>query len=131
MLKPFMVICGLALLPAAAQAENQITSFFTHLGTPDAYNSRGVPLNDVCTILQQDRANWHRFGIHEEYDSYDPFFTTTDRRAMIAGNCVYDRNYYSNAGSNIRSGSRTYYVHVRVFGNGGRVTRVMIEEGAG
>lgn len=131
MFKHLAVICGLALTPAATQAESVITEFLTTLGPPDAYNSRGVPLNDVCTILQQDRANWHRFGHTDQFDGPDPFFTSTDRRAMIAGNCVYDRGYYANAGDRIRSGARYFHVFVRVYGNGGRVTRVVIQEGAG
>ncbi|MCW1950607.1 MAG: hypothetical protein KIH44_004475 [Octadecabacter sp.] len=131
MFQRLAVVCGLALLPMAAQAENQITGFMTHLGPSDAVSSRGVQLNDLCAIVQQDRANYHRFGLREELDSSDPVFASTDRRAMIADRCEYDHSYYRYAGDNIRSGTRYYLVYVRVFGSGDQITRITIEEGAG
>ena len=55
--------------PAASQ--DTMVEYFTLLGPADAFNSRVVPLNDLCDIVQQDRANWHRFGNREQYDGGD------------------------------------------------------------
>ena len=60
--------------------------YYTTLSPHDTYNSRGAPLNDVCAIVQQDRANVHRFG-NPDRETPDSFFTNTERRAMIAGKC--------------------------------------------
>ena len=117
--------------PTLAQAETLMFEYFSGLGPADAYNSRGQPLDDFCGIVQQDRANWHKFGKRENLDSPDPFFDSPQRRAMITGNCQFDRGYFANPGVRIRSGTRQFYVYVRVFGSGGQVTRVLISEGAG
>ncbi len=129
----FSCMIGMLLLgiPTISKANSLIVDYYSLLGPADAYNSRGEPLNDLCAIVQQDRANWHRFGNREQSDSGDYFFDSTDRRAMMAGRCEYDRGYYSNPGSRIRNGSRSFYVYVRVFGNSGQISRVLIDEGAG
>ena len=121
----------LVTLPHVAQAESLITEYYSLLGPADAYNSRGAALNDFCAIAQQDSANWHKFGKREEFDAADPFFTTPARRALFTGRCQYDASYYANPGARIRNGTRHFYVHVRVFGNGDQVTRILISEGAG
>ena len=126
----FAVLCA-ATFTAPAAAESLIADYFSLLGPADAYNSRGVPLDDLCAIARQDRANWHRFGIREQADGPDFFFASAENRAQMTGRCVYDANYYANPGIRIRNGSRAFYVYVRVFGVGGTVTRVVIAEGAG
>ncbi len=118
-------------LPALAQSEQLMVDYYSLLGQNDAYNSRGQPLNDLCAIAQQDRANWHRFNRRDEFDQGDSFFVSSDRRAMMTGRCEYDRSYFANPGTRIRNGTRSFYVHVRVFGTGGQITRVRISEGAG
>jgi len=117
--------------PTTASAQDLMVEYFSSLGPADAFNSRGQPLDDLCAIAQQDRANWHRFGKREQTDGPDPFFTTTERRAMMTGRCQYDPAYYANPGQRIRSGTRSFYVWVRVYGSGGQVARVWITEGAG
>ena len=125
---PFFV---LLFAGAQAQAQELVAEYYTLLEPVDAFNSRGAPLDDFCAIVQQDRANWHRFGKAGPSDQADWFFTTSDRRAMITGNCDYDRGYFANPGQRIRSGQRSFYVYVRAFGKGGVVSRVVIVEGAG
>jgi hypothetical protein len=117
--------------PVTGQAETLIVDYYTLLSGADAYNSRGVPLDDLCTIVQQDRANWHRFFKRDSSDNGDYFFDSTAKRAMIAGKCQYDRGYFANPGVRIRNGTRSFYVYVQVFGNYGNVSRVIISEGAG
>jgi len=101
--------------------------YYTMLSANDTYNSSGTPLNDVCQIVQQDRANVNRFG-NPDGDRPDGFFTTPDRRAMIAGRCVYDPSYHTV--QRIRS-QVIGFVLVRVYGSGGIVSRVEIFEAAG
>lgn len=127
------IVASLVLLglPNTARAENLLFDYYSLLGPADAYSSSGLPLNDFCAIVQQDRANWHRFNRREQFDSPDPFFTTTERRGMMTGRCDYNRGYYANPGAQIRSGTRSFYVYVRVFGIAGQLTRVLIVEGAG
>lgn len=112
-------------------AEELLVDYYSLLGPADAVNSRGAPLDDLCAIVQQDRANWHRFKIREQYDGGDLYFDSTERRAAMAGKCEFDRSYFANPGQRIRSGERSFYVYVRVFGSGGQISRVLIAEGAG
>ncbi|MGC1495907.1 MAG: hypothetical protein WA790_08860 [Sulfitobacter sp.] len=118
---------GFALTALPAKADGLMFSYYTTLSPQDTYNSRGVPLNDVCAIVQQDRANVHKFG-NPDGEQPDPFFTTAQRRAMITGKCIYDRSYHTVA--RIRS-QYIGFVLIRVFGNGQSVTRVQISEAAG
>ena len=117
--------------PSMGKAETLMADYYSLLGPADAYNSRGQPLDDLCAIVQQDRANWHRFGNREEADGGDLFFQSADKRAMITGKCEYDRSYFANPGTRIRNGTRSFYVYVRVFGSNGQISRVLIAEGAG
>jgi len=122
----FAFFCG-----ANAQAQSLLVEYYALLGPADAASSRGAKLDDLCAIIQQDRANWHRFNKRDEFDRGDTFFTSSDRRAMIAGKCDYDRSYYANPGQRIRSGERSFFVHVLVYGSGNQITRVVVREGAG
>ncbi|KIC49081.1 hypothetical protein [Tateyamaria sp. ANG-S1] len=114
------------VLPASAQQFQ--FEYYAMLSPHDTYNSRGVPVNDVCGIIQQDRANVHKFGLRDMADNVDPFFTTPERRAMIAGRCQYDPSYHTV--QRIRS-QYIGYVLVRVTGANGVVTSVQIFEAAG
>lgn len=122
---------GLAFASTPANAESLMHDYFTLLGRVDAYNSRGQPLDGICAIAQQDRANWHRFNKREASDGGDFFFTSPERRSLFSSRCQADPGYYRNAGNRIRSGDRSFYVYVRVYGVNGQVTRIQIVEGAG
>lgn len=121
-------ICGLWLTAASASAEQVMFEYYALLSTQDTYNSRGAPLNDVCAIVQQDRANVHKFGKRDPSDNVDTFFTTPQRRAMMTGKCDYNPSYHTV--ERIRS-QFIGFVRVVVFGAGGRVSRVAIYEAAG
>ena len=118
---------GCCLTPITAEAESLMFEYYTMLSSRDTYNSRGAPLNDVCAIVQQDRANVHKFG-NPDGDAPDSFFTSPERRAMITGKCDYVRGYHTV--DRIRS-QFIGFVLVRVYGSGGFVTRVQILEAAG
>ncbi|MEM6467203.1 MAG: hypothetical protein AAF679_11965, partial [Pseudomonadota bacterium] len=44
------------------QAQSLLVEYYALLGPADAASSRGAELDDLCAIVQQDRANWHRFN---------------------------------------------------------------------
>ncbi|UWQ21016.1 hypothetical protein [Jannaschia sp. W003] len=71
-----------ALAPAAAPAQ-VMASYYATIGDEDRRNSRGARLADPAAVIQQDRANFHRFGIRHEGDHSDPFFANPDLRAQI------------------------------------------------
>jgi hypothetical protein len=72
-----------ALAPAAAKAQQTVATYFAALGPQDFYNSSGTPLGSFGQVLQQDRANYHRFGRRDDYDEGDPIFADRQMRAMI------------------------------------------------
>ena len=121
------LLLALGLAPAPALSQGLMFEYFTTITPNDTYNSRGQSVGEFCLAVQQDRANVHRFG-NPDGDVVDPFFTTPERRAMIAGRCDYVREYHTLA--NIRSRFNGF-VLVRVYGNGGVVSRVQILEAAG
>lgn len=50
----------------------------------DHFNSSGNRLTTAGQVLQQDRANVHKFGKSTVSDSYDGFFTTVERRSLLS-----------------------------------------------
>lgn len=124
----FVLICiAIVLGPISAAADSLMFEYYATLSPKDTYNSRGIPLNDVCAIVQQDRANVHRFG-NPDGEQPDSFFTTPERRAMILGKCEYSRSHHTV--DRIRS-QFIGFVLVRVYGSGGLITRMQILEAAG
>ncbi len=121
-------LCGLWVSAASVTAEQALFEYYAILSPQDTYNSSGAPLNDVCAIVQQDRANVHKFGKRDAADNVDAFFTTPARRAMITGKCDYDPTYHTVA--RIRS-QFIGYVRIVVFGTGDRITRIGVYEAAG
>lgn len=79
----WVMICALACMAAPTTAQEQITAYFAEIGREDMRNSSGAPLGDFGAILQQDRANWHRFGIRHDGDHGDPLFGNLEMRAQI------------------------------------------------
>ncbi|WP_172294358.1 hypothetical protein [Pseudoruegeria sp. HB172150] len=76
----FLIFAGLAA-PLAAQ--QQLGAYYAEIGYEDMRNSRGVRLGDFGSVLQQDRANVHRFGIWHDGDQADPYFANRNLRASI------------------------------------------------
>ncbi len=110
-------IIALALMPAGpVAAQNLIGSYVAYIGTDDLYNSKGARLTQPWQVLRQDRANYHRYGISQPGDEWDPFFASIDNRAAMERmimNGFIDRR----ARQNILSGGAT--VFVRIYGSGG------------
>lgn len=77
-----LVLC-LMLAAPAAQAQSLIAQYYTVIGPGDFYNSAGARLTDFGAILQQDRANLHRFGKPDAQDGWDPVFGDAANRGRI------------------------------------------------
>jgi hypothetical protein len=58
---PLLVLCVIHCVPVA-RAQSLIGECYDLIGPADFYDSSGVPLDDFGAILQQDRANFHRFS---------------------------------------------------------------------
>ncbi len=77
-----LVLC-LCLSAPAAQAQNLISQYYAMIGPGDFFNSSGARLGDFGAILQQDRANLHRFGRPDAQDGWDPVFADAGNRSLI------------------------------------------------
>lgn len=115
------LILALALIlaaPFAAQAQQLMGSYNAYIGQQDLYNSNGVRLSSAAQILRQDRANYHRFGISQQGDDWDPYFGDINNRARLeqmvnnGGLQPYIRN--AIMGGNV-------FVVINVYGQNGRM----------
>lgn len=61
-----------------------VTAYIAKLSMQDHVNSRGTVLNSVAGILQQDRANFHKYNKKDPEDEYDSVFTSYEMRSKIA-----------------------------------------------
>lgn len=80
-----LALLSLAMMPAPAAANQIMEAYYTEIGPEDRRNSRGARLADPGAVLQQDRANFHRFGIRHAGDEGDVFFANRSLRAQIPG----------------------------------------------
>ncbi|WP_249139021.1 hypothetical protein [Actibacterium sp. MT2.3-13A] len=79
-------LCVLGLGPGlstGASAQELLGSYIADIGPADLRNSQGVRLWAPWQILRQDRANFHRFGLRDAGDEWDPFFADPGRRATM------------------------------------------------
>ncbi|MEM8741530.1 MAG: hypothetical protein AAGE13_08535 [Pseudomonadota bacterium] len=112
-------------LSAAAQEYEEIGFYFTELGTVDMRNSRGVRLTTLGAILQQDRANYHRFGRSNAGDEGDRFFADRAARARIPE--LYARGPGEPLIERIVTGGEPLRVVVFVCGWGREPTFLVVE----
>lgn len=123
-----LLIC----LATPGLSQQLLAEYNTTLWPEDARNSKGRPLGDVCAIVQQDRANFHRFGIRHPGDESDPVFGSQHARARIAGNCRYSRDWIERYIRDTLLGrGEPVYIWVRIYGRGGQPAYLVIQEGAG
>lgn len=111
----------LAPLPAAAQ--ELIASYTAFIGEADLYNSNGQRLREPWQILRQDRANFHRFGIRQFADEYDPVFASMEARAQFEALLRAGHIDPAARQAILRGGS---IVHVEVWGQGSRLHSVRV-----
>ena len=72
-----------AFLGHSATAQELIGSYLAYIGEDDLYNSNGERLSQPWQVLRQDRANFHKFGISQDGDEWDEFFSSVDNRAAM------------------------------------------------
>ena len=74
-----------------------IESYTALIAPRDLTNSRGVRLNDVAAVLQQDRANVHKTGTLDRdgdfSDQYDGYFTSLKQRSQFGSARYYTACY--------------------------------------
>lgn len=72
-------------LPGAAQAcrGDFLGAYNTTISQRDLFASDGLRLTSVGAILQQDRANYHRFNRRDRGDGHDSMFLSAESRGLI------------------------------------------------
>ncbi len=123
------LIAGLILmlslaLPAAAQ--DLLASYSAYIGRADLHNSRGERLTEPWQILRQDRANFHRFGIRQSADEWDPIFGSMDARAQFE-RLIRAGRMDPRARRMILNGDATVYVDVYGWGNRLHSVHILVE----
>ncbi|MDR4306927.1 hypothetical protein IHQ68_09885 [Chelatococcus sambhunathii] len=83
---------AIVLSAAPALADS---SYCARLGENDHYSSKGQRLTSVGAVIQQDRANYHRFGRPDPEDQGDPVFSNKASRDLL--NSRVDDNALSPA----------------------------------
>jgi hypothetical protein len=80
-----MLIGAFAASATAANAcDGDIVGRYNTVISPrDTFSSSGQRLGSVAAIIQQDRANYHRFGRRDRGDGYDDMFHSAASRALI------------------------------------------------
>lgn len=110
-------------LPVAAHAQELIGSYVAYIGKPDLHNSKGARLTQPWQILRQDRANFHRFGISQPGDEWDPFFGSIKNRETME-RMVQNGSIDAKAARNLINGGAV--VFVRIYGQGNTGTSVTV-----
>jgi hypothetical protein len=112
------------LLAGPVLAQDLIGSYAAYIGEDDLYNSEGARLTEPWQVLRQDRANFHRFGISQDGDEWDPFFEDANNREAMEN--MIRRGYIDpDAERMILSGGAMVYVNV--YGAGGVGDYVEVE----
>lgn len=110
-------LTALALSTPVAAADELLADYVAFIGRDDLYNSKGARLSEPWQILRQDRANYHRFGISQPGDEWDPIFKDKSNRAIME-RMVQHGNIEGSAGRGIVQGG--VMVRVKVYDNGNR-----------
>lgn len=110
-------------LPRPASAQEVVASYAAYIGDRDLFNSNGERLSTPAQVLRQDRANYHRFGVAQAGDEWDPVFGSVDNRAAMES-MVNAGSIEPNAAQILMNGGAM--VVVQVFGSGGVGTSVQV-----
>jgi len=116
-----LVLSLLLAMPAAAQ--DVLARYTAFIGPPDLYNSQGQRLTEPWQVLRQDRANFHRFGIRQFADEWDPIFLSMEARAQFE-RLLQAGRMDPAARRAILSGNAI--VHVEVLGHGRQLHAVHV-----
>ncbi|MCD9148671.1 hypothetical protein [Pseudophaeobacter flagellatus] len=114
--KPVLgMLTALMLGPTVAQADEILADYIAFIGQDDLHNSKGTRLREPWQILRQDRANYHRFGISQLGDEWDPLFSDKSNRAVME-NMIRRGSIAPEAGRDIVRGG--VMVRITVYDNG-------------
>ncbi len=122
-MKRVLVILALILAAPIAQAQQLIGSYNAFIGTQDLHNSNGVRLSSPAQVLRQDRANYHRFGISQYGDQWDPYFGDSNARARLE-QLLNSSNLAPHVHNSIMQGN--LHVIVNVYGQGNWISFVEV-----
>lgn len=111
-------------LPLPAAAQDLMADYTAYVGQADLHNSNGQRLTEPWQVLRQDRANFHRFGVRQFADEYDPVFASMDARAQME-RLLQHGTITPEARRAILRGDMI--VHVQVWGWGGRLHSVRVQ----
>lgn len=128
-----VILVGLTLLaPITAGAQETLGSYYAALGPQDYRNSKGAPLQTFAAVVQQDRANYHRFGERDPQDEGDAFFDRPEARASIPALFAKgDNGFWETAVHAPTSAPLDADVYVVLCGTGGRLTHLIINHANG
>lgn len=108
-----------------AAGQGMIGSYSAYIGWDDLHNSKGARLTAPWQVLRQDRANFHRFGISQPGDEWDPFFADVDNRAAME-RMIMNGAIEPSAAQILMQGGATVYVRIYGQGNTGNSIRVTV-----
>lgn len=121
-MKRLMMAAVLCLMAGTASAQERVVAtYLTFISGNDIYNSRGERLTDIGAIIQQDRANYHRFGIRDADDNWDELFGQLEMRQQIPG-LVTAGSFDAGLRGRILDGRAL--VVIQVYGSNGRLTGI-------
>ncbi|SMY07914.1 hypothetical protein [Flavimaricola marinus] len=127
MFRAFSVLAALTLACAAA-AQSVMGEYHAVISPQDMVNSQGQRLGHFCAMVQQDRANYHRFGRRDPTDEGDPVFSDRTLRGRIVNTCELTGAAGIMADQAMRG--TTVFIRVRILNDGGQM-RVLVGEWAG
>lgn len=125
----FLAVLLAISAPVTASAQQLIGWYYATLGPNDLYNSSGVRLGNLGAILQQDRANVHRFGISDAGDQGDPFFGNRAVRSQIPNIWSFGTGGQSILG-NLNAGY-AQDIYVEIYGFGSTVQYIVVSQADG
>lgn len=117
-----VALCMLIALPAAA--DSLVGQYTAYIGQDDLYNSKGKRLSEPWQILRQDRANYHRFGVSQPGDEWDPYFGDAGNRGTME-RMVMNGQINPRAARTLVNGGAM--VVVRIYGTGSTGRRVEVD----
>ena len=127
-----LLVAGIMALGGTSRAQQAMAAYYVELGYEDYFNSRGAALTDAAAVLQQDRANFHRFGIRHFGDESDPFFGDRATRAAIPDlfRAGPNQGYVQNVLSGGWPGYSSTWL-IQVCGNGRAIQYLVVDPADG
>ena len=114
-----------ALASPVAAEEFIVDQYFAYIGGADLSNSSGASLGDAASVLRQDRANVHRFGISQTNDEIDGIYIDSDSRAEMPA-LIAAKGSISAADSRAIMGGGVL-VSVTTYSNGNFLTGIVVD----